>query len=208
MKLAKDGLPAIGGLGFMALGAWFVSPVITACLLAPLALAIWFYRDPERTPADDNENAWLSPADGLVVEVTPNAADPYAGTCTRVGIFMSGLDVHVNRAPTRGTVEEIRYVPGKKWFAIEPKASELNERLYVSINTRHGRTTLVQIAGILARRIAPRVKTGDTLARSQRYGMIKLGSKVDVYLPQGVRPVVALGDRVKAGETIIGVLKE
>ena len=207
MKLAKDGLPTIGGLGFMAFGAWFVSPIITVILLAPLALALWFYRDPERTPLNESENAWVSPADGLVVEVTPNATDPYAGACTRIGIFMSGLDVHVNRAPVAGTVEDIRYVPGKKWFAIEPKASENNERLYVGIATAQGRTTFVQIAGIMARRIVCYTKKGETLARGQRYGMIKLGSKVEIYLPLSICPTVSVGDRVKAGESTIGEIE-
>ena len=189
----------------MVFGAWFVSPVISAILCAPLALALWFYRDPERTPKDPGEDTWISPADGRVVEVSPNVDDPYAGRTTRIGIFMSGLDVHVNRTPAGGVVEEIRYVPGKKWFAIEPKASENNERLYVGFETKQGRTTLVQIAGIMARRIACHTKIGETLARGQRYGMIKLGSKVEIYLPSSVRPVVAEGDIVRAGESAIGV---
>lgn len=206
MRIARDGWPTIGGLACMAAAGFVLSPIVSGVLFCPLALALWFYRDPERTPqggADD----WVSPADGKVVELIENAEDPYAGTTTKVGIFMSGLDVHVNRMPIDGTVEHRNYVPGKKWFAIAPKASELNERLYIGVNTRHGRTTLVQIAGILARRIATPTNVGDTLARGQRYGMIKLGSKVDVYLPTGVKPAVSLGDKVKAGETIIGVLE-
>ena len=188
----------------MAVGAWFVSPVITAILLAPLALAVWFYRDPERTPQGGPDD-WISPADGRVVEIFQGVTDPYAGRTTKVGIFMNGTDVHVNRCPMDGTIESMRYVPGKKWFAIAPKASELNERLYVGVRTKHGKATLVQIAGILARRIACDRKIGDSLARGERYGMIKLGSKVDVYLPEGIRPVVAVGDIVKAGESVIGV---
>jgi phosphatidylserine decarboxylase len=207
MKLARDGLPSIGGLAFMAVGAWFVSPVITAVLLFPLALSVWFYRDPERA-ARGGPDDWVSPADGRVVEVVPGAADPYAGLTTKIGIFMSGFDVHVNRFPAEGTIEFVRYVPGKKWFAIAPKASEINERMYVGVLTRHGRTTLVQIAGIMARRIVCRGKIGETLARGERYGMIKLGSKVDVYLPAGIRPVVSVGDPVRAGESVIGVFDE
>lgn len=207
MRIARDGLPTIGALVFMSGGAYFISPVITGVLLAPLALALWFYRDPDRLPEGTDED-WISPADGRVVEVVEGAHDPYAGTTTKIGIFMSGLDVHVNRFPAAGTVEEMRYVPGKKWFAIAPKASEVNERLYVGAMTAQGRTTLVQIAGILARRIATRTKIGNCLARGERYGMIKLGSKVDVYLPCALKPAVAVGDRVRAGETVIGVLRE
>jgi phosphatidylserine decarboxylase len=207
VKLARDGLPTIGGLAFMAVGAWFVSPVITAVLLLPLALSVWFYRDPERA-AEGGPGDWVSPADGRVVEVVPGAIDPYAGLTTKIGIFMSGFDVHVNRFPAEGMIESVRYVPGKKWFAIAPKASEINERLYVGVLTPHGRTTLVQIAGIMARRIVCRVKIGESLARGERYGMIKLGSKVDVYLPAGIRPVVLIGDIVRAGESVIGVTDE
>jgi phosphatidylserine decarboxylase len=171
------------------------------------ALSLWFYRDPDRTPPG-NSGGWVSPADGRVVEVLANSVDPYAGSATKIGIFMNGLDVHVNRFPTDGSVEEIRYVPGKKWFAIEPKASEANERLYVGIMTKEGRTTLVQVAGVMARRIVCKIKMGDTLARGERYGMIKLGSRVDIYLPGGMTPVVKPGDRVRAGESIIGVIPE
>lgn len=178
--------------------------MISALLAIPLAMSLWFYRDPERKP-EGGQDDWVSPADGRVVEVLPDVDDPYAGKTTKIGIFMSGFDVHVNRFPVGGTIESMKYVPGKKWFAIAPKASELNERLYVGVNTPHGRTTLVQIAGIMARRIVCRRKVGDTLARGERYGMIKLGSKVDVYLPDGVASAVAVGDRVKAGESVIGV---
>ena len=187
----------------MMAGGWLISPFISAALALPLAMSVWFYRDPERTPKGEG---WLSPADGKVVEIIEGAEDPYAGKTTKIGIFMSGFDVHVNRFPAAGTIEEIRYVPGKKWFAIAPKASEINERLYVGIATDCGRTTLVQIAGIMARRIVYYKKCGNTLARGERYGMIKLGSKVDIYLPAPVRPAVKIGDRVRAGESIIGVV--
>jgi phosphatidylserine decarboxylase len=182
--------------------------MITVILLFPLALSLWFYRDPERAPDSGyEEGTWLSPADGRVVEVG-EAFDQYAGRSSIIGIFMNGLDVHVNRYPTDGTVEEIVYVPGKKWFAIAPKASEMNERLYVRANTQFGKTTVVQIAGILARRIACFTKIGEHLARGERYGMIKLGSKVDVYLPDSIAPAVKTGDRVKAGQSAIGVIKD
>jgi len=205
MSLARAGLPTIFALAFMAAGAYFVAgPPAAFAMLIPLGVALWFYRDPERTPPDDPA-AWVSPADGKVVEVVPDAQDEYAGTCVKIGIFMNGFDVHVNRSPADGEIEYTRYVRGKKWFAIEPKASENNERFYVGIKTAQGRTTLVQIAGIMARRIAFYEKQGNTLARGQRYGMIKLGSKVDVYLPPDVKPSVRTGDRVRAGESVIGV---
>ena len=204
MRIARAGIASIAALAFMAIGGYFISPVITIVMIFPLAMSLWFYRDPERTPPND-PGAWVSPADGRVVEVIP-ADDPYAGKTIKIGIFMNGFDVHVNRFPTDAAVEEIVYVPGKKWFAIAPKASEINERLYVRAMTRQGRTTVVQIAGIMARRIACCTNRGASLARGERYCMIKLGSKVDVYLPAGVVPSVGVGDRVKAGESVIGVV--
>ncbi|MCK9341345.1 MAG: phosphatidylserine decarboxylase [Synergistaceae bacterium] len=205
MKLARDGLPTIGGLAFMVIGGGLVSPWISVILAFPMMLAIWFYRDPERTP--EATAGWVSPADGKVVEIE-EVDHEYTGKATKIGIFMNGLDVHVNRFPTSGRVEYVKYVPGKKWFAIAPKASEINERFYVGAKSEEGRFLLVQIAGILARRIVCRVNKGDTLDRGQRYGMIKLGSKVDVYLPPSVVPVVKIDSRVVAGETVIGVVKK
>jgi phosphatidylserine decarboxylase len=188
----------------MAAGGYVISPVITAALIFPLAMTLWFYRDPNRTPPSD-PNVWVSPADGQVVEIVEEVTDSYAGRTTKIGIFMNGFDVHVNRFPVSGEIEEILHVPGKKWFAFAPKASELNERLYVHALTSHGKTTLVQIAGVMARRIICYKKGGDTLARGERYGMIQLGSKVDLYLPEGVVPSVRLGDKLKAGESAVGV---
>lgn len=205
MKLAREAGPAIGGLLFMIGGGWFVSPWISAILIAPLAIVVWFFRDPERIPAD--EKGWLSPADGRVVEIE-EVDHEYTGKATKIGIFMNAFDVHVNRFPTAGTVQYTKYVPGKKWFAIAPKASEENERFYVGAESDNGKFMLCQIAGILARRIVCKVHTGDALDRGQRYGMIKLGSKVDIYLPSAIIPDVKINDKVVAGETVIGVLKK
>ena len=188
----------------MILGAWFFSRPVALFLLLPLAFVVWFFRDPERVaPADPS--IWVSPADGKVVEIE-RTYHPFVGEVTKVGVFMSPLDVHVNRAPTAGTVAHLEYVPGKKWLAFAPKASEENERLYLGLETEQGRTMMVQIAGLLARRIVCRAPKGTPLARGQRYGMIKLGSKVDLYLPNSVSPAVTLGQTVRAGETPIGVV--
>jgi phosphatidylserine decarboxylase len=203
LKIARDGWTSVGAVVFMAIGAWFISRPVAFILLIPLAFILWFFRDPEREPDGDG---WLSPADGTVVEIF-ETEHKYTGKATKIGIFMSGFNVHVNRFPVSAKIGYTEYVPGKKWFAIAPKASEINERFYVGAECANGRFLLVQIAGIMARRIAPRVKNGDTLDRGQRYGMIKLGSKVDIYLPPAVVPAVGIGDKVKAGQTVIGVDK-
>jgi phosphatidylserine decarboxylase len=204
LKFAASGAPTLVALAAASAGAYFLlHPAFAAFLALPFALSLWFYRDPDRTPEGD-ANSWVSPADGHVVEII-ETTDDFAGRSTRIGIFMNGFDVHVNRFPRDGVVQDVMYVPGKKWFAFAPKASEENERMYVRILTPEGRATLVQIAGIMARRIVCYVKKGNSLARGERYGMIKLGSKVDVYMPEGVSPAVRIGDRVKAGESVIGV---
>ncbi|MDR1579624.1 MAG: phosphatidylserine decarboxylase [Synergistaceae bacterium] len=205
LKFAAPGAPTIATLAAAAAGAYFFSHALAAFLALPFALALWFYRDPDRTPGGTSDS-WVSPADGHVVEII-ETTDDFAGRSVKIGIFMNGFDVHVNRFPRDGTVRDIIYVPGKKWFAFAPKASEENERMYVRILTPEGRATLVQIAGIMARRIVCYAKKGDSLARGERYGMIKLGSKVDVYMPEGISPAVCVGDRVKAGESVIGVKK-
>lgn len=202
MKLARDGMAAIAACAFMAVGGLLIALPLGLFFLAVLLLLLWFYRDPDRIPPED-ENLWVSPADGRVMEIGP-AEHPFTGPALCIGIFMSPLDIHVNRSPAGGTIAFLDYIPGKHLAAYHPKASMENERFYVGMETARGKTLLVQIAGMLARRIVSRVKRGDVLTRGQRYGMIKLGSKVEVYLPASVRPLVSVGDRVRAGETPIG----
>ena len=204
MRFAKDGLPtiitfAVLGVLFTVLLPWRWPGVV---MFVFLGFSMWFYRDPDRA-LPEGENIFVSPADGKVVEIEP-AEHPFTGEALKVGIFMSPLSVHVNRVPCLGTVEYLEYVPGKKIAAFAPKASEVNERHYVGLRTAHGPVLLVQIAGLLARRIVCRVRRGDVLAAGERYGMIKLGSKVDIYLPADVKLTIKLGDRVYAGRTFLG----
>lgn len=205
MRFAREGFRSLlGGLALTGLGFVFFQPLAWAglCLTAFLA---WFYRDPDRKIPEES-GVLVSPADGKIVEVGP-FEHPFTGPCTRVGIFMSPLNVHVNRAPCDGRVAFLEYVPGKKVMAFEPKASELNERFYMGLETDLGSVMTVQIAGFLARRIVTPVKRGEALARGDRYGMIKFGSRVDLYFPENVCPVVEMGQRVRAGETLIGVVR-
>lgn len=200
MKPARDGYPLIAFTGFMLIGSLFFAPPVAVFLAPVLGLVIWFFRDPERIPEGEG---FLSPADGRIVEIE-HAELPFTGKAWKIGIFMNPLSVHVNRFPCAGTVEHLEYVPGKKWMAFAPKASEVNERMLVGITTEYGPVLLVQIAGFLARRIVCRLRKGDRLERGQRYGMIKMGSKVDVYLPAAARLSVVKGQQVFAGRTVLG----
>lgn len=175
-----------------------------------------FFRDPLRvTPQGDR--FVVSPADGLITlirNVDPprelvlddgtGAPGLPAGQVTRVSIFMSVFDVHINRAPIGGTVRRVVYIPGKFMNADLDKASEDNERQHILVERADGtRIGFTQIAGLVARRIVPFVKPGDILAAGQRVGLIRFGSRVDVYLPEGTEPRVLLGQRVIAGETVL-----
>jgi phosphatidylserine decarboxylase len=178
---------------------------------------IWvgtFFRDPIRT-TPRGDKLIIAPADGLITmiaKVPPppelRGADALAdGEYTRVSIFMSVFDVHINRAPIAGQVKRVAYVPGKFINADLDKASEDNERQHLLIEGADGlRIGFTQIAGLIARRILAFVKEGDIVDAGQRVGLIRFGSRVDVYLPTGVAPRVLLGQRAIAGETILGIV--
>ena len=200
----------------IAVGIALASLLVWHVLFWPLVgLAIWvaaFFRDPIRTtPA--GEGLIVAPADGLVTMIQrvpvpreldgPNGLP--AGWYVRVSMFMSVFDVHINRTPIAGTVSQVVYVSGKFLNADLDKASEENERQYFVVEGRDGvRIGFTQIAGLVARRIVGFVKPGDMVAAGQRIGLIRFGSRVDVYLPDGYAPQVALGQRTLAGETVIG----
>lgn len=180
-----------------------------------------FFRDPQRvTPQSDR--FVVSPADGLVTLIQkvppPRELSMEDGSgaiglgdapVTRISIFMSVFDVHINRAPIGGTVRRVIYIPGKFVNADLDKASEENERQHILIDRGDGTAIgFTQIAGLVARRIVPFVKPGDMLAAGQRVGLIRFGSRVDVYLPEGTEPRVLLGQRVVAGETVLAEIGE
>jgi len=178
--------------------------VAALCLVVSAFMAV-FFRDPERT-APGVSGAILAPADGRVVDVRGRVEDPFVGTAQQVSIFLSPLDVHVNRSPVGGLVVDVDYRPGAFLPAYKPEASERNERTSIAIQGEAGRVVVRQIAGVLARRIVCRVRPGDKLGAGERFGMIKFGSRTDVVLPASVRLSVRTGDRVRAGETILGVM--
>lgn len=204
MKLARDGIPTITFLVLAAAAFAFISPLPAAVLAVLAALVVWFYRDPDRT-APEGDGLFVSPADGRVVEIS-EAEHPFTGPSVKVGIFMNVFSVHVNRAPCMGRVDYLEYVPGKKIAAFAPKASEVNERNLVGLSTPYGPVLMVQIAGLLARRIVCRLRRGEVLEAGQRYGMIRLGSRVDIYLPKDVRLLAKHGDKVYAGISSLGVM--
>jgi phosphatidylserine decarboxylase len=183
-------------------------PVAVVPLVLAVGFCLWFFRDPERTaPADDR--AIISPADGRVVAVVAEREDRFLDVmATRVSIFMSPLDVHVNRSPVTGTVRQVQHTEGKFRAAFSDKSSLDNERNAVVLESGGKRYLMVQIAGALARRIVCHVGPGDRLERGQRFGMIMFGSRVDVFLPPGVQPTVSKGERVRAGLSVLGRVQE
>ena len=179
-----------------------------------LGLTIWcyyFFRDPKRS-VPTRADLILSPADGVVSLIEPAAPPPELGMggaeLTRVSVFMSVFNCHVNRSPIAGRVDKMVYRPGKFLNASLDKASADNERNSLAIEMDDGRKlAVVQIAGLVARRIVPFVSEGQALRAGERFGLIRFGSRLDVYLPEGVVPLVALGQTMVAGETVIADLR-
>jgi phosphatidylserine decarboxylase len=208
--VAKEGVPFIvvsSGLTILlaCVGLYYV-----AMLMGVLALfIIFFFRDPKRRNDPDEEGAVLTPADGTILEVRRlNGEDnPLGRSAVKVSIFMSIFNVHVNRVPIGGIIEQISYHPGKFFSANLDKASKENENNLISLKTGHAeRIAFVQIAGFIARRIACWVEKGDRVARGQRFGLIRFGSRLEVYLPDKSRIAVQVRQKVKAGVTTIGYL--
>ena len=202
--IAPEGFPIIGLLAVTAAVFGMLGWSLPAgIVLVLLWFSVWFFRDPERvTPTADG--IAVSPADGKIILIT-KAADPiYGAECTRRSVFMNIFSVHVNRAPVSGDVKAIRYFPGKFFNASLDKASEDNERCAYAMQDADGRSwVFVQIAGLIARRIVCRAEEGDHLTRGGRFGLIRFGSRMDVYLPSGYVPSVGIGDEVFAGLSVI-----
>ena len=195
---------------FIALAVYsLVSPFIGWLLVLVTIWVATFFRDPIRTTPTDPKLI-VAPADGLVTMITrvpapPELASELSGEFTRVSIFMSVFDVHINRSPIAGTIRKIAYIPGKFLNADLDKASEDNERQHFLVEREDGvRIAFTQIAGLVARRIMAFVAEGDRVAAGERIGLIRFGSRVDVFLPAGTGSQILLGQRAIAGETILG----
>ncbi len=203
IKLAPEGYPFILGFAVLTVVALFAPWAAVVPFILTLFMA-YFFRDPERH-APAGENIFVSPADGKIILIQNVREDKFLkGDAIEVSIFMSPLNVHVNRAPCGGTVEAVVHTPGKFFSAFKYEASMQNENIAMLLNTRYGKVLVRQVAGFLARRAVCRVKPGDVLKKGERYGVIKFSSRLDLYLPTDTKIRVKLGDMVKAGETIIG----
>ena len=187
----------------------FLGLVSLAIVAGAITLfVLYFFRDPKRK-TDVQEKAVLTPADGRVLGAwTLGSVDNPLGTkAVKISVFMSLFNVHVNRIPAGGRISKISYRPGAFFAANLDKASEKNEQNAVFLETQDGRKIVcVQIAGLIARRIACWIREGDEVQAGQRFGLIRFGSRLDVYLPEGSRVVVQPGHKVKAGKTILGYL--
>ena len=203
--MVRDGyfyaLPLIAAA---VLVGWLTNPfwAIIPCLLA--AFFLWFFRDPERVIPQE-PGAKVSPADGIITDVsTVTSAE---GKQTRISIFLSVVDVHVNRSPMAGVVRDVRYQRGKFLDARSKDCADQNEQNIVTVEGDGQRVVFKQIAGLLARRIVFNPKIGDRLERGQRVGLIKFGSRTDVLFDASARVIVKVGDRVKGGATVLAHLQ-
>ena len=208
LPVAREGYPFI-------LGSAFATAIVAVLGLYELALFFlavtffvsFFFRDPGRVIPEE-KGALVSPADGKVVDVSVvQESDFAAEKMLKVSIFMSVFNVHVNRIPDNGRVTDIIYYPGRFFSANLDKASRDNERNAVSLEISRGRKLIVvQVAGLIARRIICKIRKGDRLSRGERFGMICFGSRLDVYLPPETVPAVSVGDKVLAGTSVLGHL--
>jgi phosphatidylserine decarboxylase len=201
----------IGGAAVALLGGALLGGLLFWLGVAFTLFCLYFFRDPERIPPA-RPGLVLAPADGHVVSVMPARPPVELGmgeeTRWRIAIFLSVLDVHVNRMPCDGTVTRIAYHHGKFLSANLDKASEENERNAVALRLPDGRDiAVVQIAGLIARRILCDAKVGDAVQAGDRFGIIRFGSRTDIYLPSGVEPMVAVGQTMIGGETVLAELQ-
>jgi phosphatidylserine decarboxylase len=198
------------GLGVFLPKTWFsYIPLVVGFIL--FLFAFVFFRDPDRTvpkQAQNDDSYVIAPADGKVVAIIEEEEKYYIkGKAVRISIFLSPIDVHVNRSPVTGNVEFYNYYPGEYLVAYHPKSSELNEHSKIGVNTSKGKVLFKQIVGILARRIVCTVKVGDKLNCGDKIGMMKFGSRMDIYVPVGTEFKVKVGDKTIAGESILAIMK-
>ena len=215
MLISKYGYDVVGAVTVLvAAGAalsWYIVDGkavrfgLLGLLFAILIFTLYFFRDPDRTPPQ-GDNLVLAPADGEIVLIKDVQEDEFLkSSAIQVSIFMSPLNVHVNRFPISGTVRLYKHIPGEYLVAFEEKSSLRNERTHIGLQNARVKVFFKQIAGFVARRIVANIKEGDTAVAGERFGMIKFGSRVDVIVPKNLELKVKLGDRTVAGETVLAV---
>ncbi|MBI4698482.1 MAG: phosphatidylserine decarboxylase family protein [Nitrospirae bacterium] len=207
-KFAPEGYPFIFAFALASIiTAAFGSPWMIVIPLVLTLFMFYFFRDPERvTP--EGRDLFYAPADGKIILISQcDEQELLKGKAIEVSIFMSPFNVHVNRSPCDGIVRDVRHYPGKFMAAFRNEASLSNEHITMLLETAHGNIVVRQVAGFVARRAVCRVKPGENIKQGQRYGMIKFSSRLDVFLPLNAKIKVKSGDRVKAGETVIGVMR-
>ena len=205
--IAREGWPILFGLLAITIVFWLLDfDFLTFVAFVAFVFALQFFRDPARELPED-PRAVVSPVDGRVCKVEP-AVNPETGEdAIKISIFMNVFNVHSQKSPVEGTVERVTYVPGKFFSADLDKASTDNERNAVTVRTDEGRVvTFIQVAGLVARRIICYAKVGDRLERGERYGFIRFGSRVDLYLPLDAEPRVVIGEKVTGVRTTLAVL--
>ena len=209
IPFAKEGIPFIGAAaGITLLAAWFGwnSVAVGAAILT--LFVSWFFRNPSRV-IPQGPGLIVAPGDGRVLAIQEEFEPRFIkDRSIRISIFLNVFDVHINRLPCEGVIEDVQYQPGLFLVASKPDATLRNEQNAVMIRTAQGAKVLcVQVAGLIARRIVCWVSPGDRAMRGERFGLIRFGSRMDTFLPIGAAVKVAVGDRVKGGETILGELR-
>ena len=205
IPVAKEGLPFIVIGGILTLGVWAMGGIWSTCFLGFLTLfTTWFFRNPARE-IPEGEHVIVSPGDGMVVAIESEFEDRYLKEQSiRISIFLNVFDVHINRMPIGGIVQDMVYQPGKFMMANSPEASSRNEQNALMLCRPDGVKVLcVQIAGLIARRIVSWVVPGEQVEKGERFGLIRFGSRMDVYVPQTSTVRVQVGSKVKGGSSIL-----
>ena len=209
IPFAKEGIPFIGAaVGITLLAAWFGWTIVAVGATILTLFVSWFFRNPSRVIAQ-GPGLIVAPGDGRVLAIEEEFEPRFIkDRSIRISIFLNVFDVHINRLPCEGVIEDVQYQPGLFLVASKPDATLRNEQNAVMIRTAQGAKVLcVQVAGLIARRIVCWVSPGDRAVRGERFGLIRFGSRMDTFLPIGTAVKVAVGDRVKGGETILGELQ-
>lgn len=207
-RFAQEGYPFVIVFAVATVLTYiFGSPWMALLLLCITIFVTFFFRDPERKIPEE-EGVFVSPADGKVILIRDVYEKDYLKSdMKKISIFISPFDVHVNRAPCDGSVSAVEYLPGKSMAAFKADASVKNKSIVMVIDGKEGKVLVRQVAGFIARRAVCKAKVGDVLKRGERYGIIKFGSRVDLYLPKDTKIKVKLGDKIKSGETVVGEIR-